>query len=445
MIKTEKLERETKSKSKRKSRSILLESSISFVAAIVLVTASVTPALAEISENELRVYCDNAGACYYNPFGNNCETVAVGSASGETSAGLSPQQAAFVDMYHDIAEQLSIAYGIPWETVIAQGIVESAAGTSNFAVQRNNFFGIGAFDSNLNNAYSYDTPTDGWRGYYENIRKTSTYRAHGVFRGDNITDPYAYLRTIKEAGYATDPIYVETISKIIAAVEERSKEKGWKSSAELAQEHPEMLENAAKNADGSGSDSEAPELTSNAVCISGSGNGDINQTALELSWPERGHDPWNDPKPEYALALQETGVNKLGDNCSMNGNSCDAFVATVLRYSGVDPDAPCCGAENLLNYFASHPEKYAEIPNTGNSSNMEPGDIRVRGGNSAHVELFVQREDGTYGIASASHCDRTADYGIGYYSDSSYRIFRAVQSVNNSSKEDDDEKQPSDL
>ena len=40
MIKTEKLERETKSKSKRKSRSILLESSISFVAAIVLVTAS---------------------------------------------------------------------------------------------------------------------------------------------------------------------------------------------------------------------------------------------------------------------------------------------------------------------------------------------------------------------------------------------------------------------
>lgn len=409
---------------KIQKQALTLKTITGLISSLILVVTSVTPALAEITEKQLHTYCDEAGACYYYPLGGSCDTVAVGPVSGEVSAGLSPQQAAFVDMYHDIAEQLSIAYGIPWETVISQGIVESAAGTSKFAIERNNFFGIGAFDSNPNNAYSYDTPTDGWRGYYENIRKTSTYRAHGVFRGENITDPYAYIRTIKEAGYATDPVYVDTISKIIAAVEERSKEKGWKSSAQLAEEYPEMLENAAKNADGSGSDSEAPELTSNAICISGSGNGDINQTALELSWPERGHDPWSDPKPEYTAALAETGVNKLGDSCSMNGNSCDAFVATVLRYSGVDPDAPCCGAANMLHYFQQHPEKYVEIPNIGNSSNMEPGDIRSR---ESHIELFIQRDDGTYGIASASHCDRTADHGIGYYSDTSYHIFRLIK------------------
>lgn len=402
--------------------SLIFRITIVAVSILYLTTSNVQSVLANDQASE--TLCEKTGSCYFNPTGNDeCTTIVVGSVSGEVSAGLSPQQAAFVDMYHDIAEQLSIAYGIPWETVMAQGIVESVAGTSNFAVQRNNFFGIGAFDNNPNNAYSYATPTEGWRGYYENIRKTSVYREHGVFQGATITDPYTYLRAIKEAGYATDPIYIETNSKIIAAIEERARQKGWKSSAELAQEHPEMLENAAKNAGGNGSDSEAPQLTSNTTCVTGGGNGDINQTALELSWPERGHDPWNDPKPEYAAALVETGVNKLGDSCSMNGNSCDAFVATVLRYSGVDPDAPCCGAARLLEYFRSHPEKYTEIRNTGSSSDLEPGDIRSR---SSHVEIFIQRDDGSYGIASASHCDRTADHGIGYYSDTTYRIFRPI-------------------
>lgn len=407
-----------------------LITTLSLFTCFILIAVSATPALATLTEQSLHTYCDEIGACYYNPFNDDCETVGVGSASGEVSVGLSPQQAAFVDMYHDIAESLSIAYGIPWETVVAQGIVESGAGTSNFAVERNNFFGIGAFDSNPNNAFSYSSPTEGWRGYYENIRKTSVYREHGVFQGNTITDPYAYLSALKEAGYATAPDYITVNSKIIAAVEERAKLKGWKSSAELAKLHPEMLENAAQNASAGGADSEPPALTSNAICISGGGNGDINQTALELSWPDRGHDPWDDPKPEYALALQSTGVNHLGDSCSMNGNSCDAFVATVLRYSGVDPDAPCCGAANFLHYFQTHPEKYEEIPNLGNSSNLEPGDIRS---SASHVEIFVQLDDGSFGIASASHCDRTADHGSGYYADGSFSVFRFIGNTTSNS------------
>ena len=94
---------------------------------------------------------------FYDPSGTSCESVALGAFDGNASAGLSDLQAAFVDSYHDIAENLSVEYGIPWETVIAQGILESAAGMSKFARDRNNFFGIGAFDSNPNNAYSYDT------------------------------------------------------------------------------------------------------------------------------------------------------------------------------------------------------------------------------------------------------------------------------------------------
>ncbi|MBR3137764.1 glucosaminidase domain-containing protein [Candidatus Saccharibacteria bacterium] len=367
-----------------------------------------------LSSSELEIFSQN-GILFYDPSSQNCN-IAIGSYDGNASAGLSDAQAAFVDTYHDIAERLSIEYGIPWETVIAQGILESAAGTSNFAVNRNNFFGIGAYDSNPDNAFSYETPEEGWRGYYENIRKTATYRAHGVFSGDTVTDPYAYAQAIKNAGYATDPNYVSKLNNLISAIENRARGKNWSSSAELATLHPEMLENANKNAAGEGG-AVAPVVSGSCIL---SGNGDINATALELSWPDRSHAP-TDPKVEYRNALAETGVNRLGDTCSMGGYSCDAFLATVMRFSGADTGFPCCGAAMQLNYLTSHGDLYEEIPNIGNTSNIQAGDIRANG---RHVEVVVQFDDGTFGIASASHCDRTGDHATGYYVDSSYRIFR---------------------
>lgn len=150
----------------------------------------------------------------------------------------------FIDEWHEIAAGLTVEYGIPWEAVVAQGILESAAGTSKFAVERNNFFGIAAFDSNPDMAYYYDTPEEGWKGYFENIVHTPTYCLTGVFSGDNITDPYAYLRTIKAAGYATDPDYVKSTSEVLDSVVARAEKKGWASSAELAETYPQMLVNA---------------------------------------------------------------------------------------------------------------------------------------------------------------------------------------------------------
>ena len=140
---------------------------------------------------------------------------------------------------------------------MAQGILESAAGTSAFAVERNNFFGIGAFDSNPGNAYSYATPEEGWAGYYKNIAVTSTYRNHGVFAGETVTDPYEYLSAIKAAGYATDENYVSKVGNIIGMIEGYSKEKGWASSAELAEEYPEWKENAEENRQGASGEYES--------------------------------------------------------------------------------------------------------------------------------------------------------------------------------------------
>ena len=341
---------------------------------------------------------------YYLPseyYDNNC-LPGVGSYDGIPSAGLSGLRSEFVDKYHSIATELGNQYGIPWEAVVAQGILESASGTSRFAIERNNFFGINAVDSNPDRASSYSSVSAGWKAYFDFINDNPRYRNNGAFNHAN--DPVGYIESIKAAGYATDPNYVSKLVPIVKAIQNRAKEKGWTLSSSSV------------------SDSSTNILVNHDACSSVTGgNGDLNSTALALSWADRNH-ALDDPNSAYKNALNAVGLSTYNDKFARIGASCDAFVATVLRYSGVDTNVPCCGAATMLNYFASHPEKYQEIPNIGNSSNLQAGDIRA---SAKHVEMYVTDESGTGRIASASWGDRTADHANGYYTNSSMRIFRA--------------------
>jgi hypothetical protein len=152
-------------------------------------------------------------------------------------------------------------------------------------------------------------------------------------------------------------------------------------------------------------------------------NGNINETALALAWPNYRQHALTNPRPAYKKALAAVGLNHYGEKWVNIGASCDAFVATVMRYSGADKQFPCCGAANQMHYLLSHPEKYQRIPNKGNTSNLQPGDIRVTSG---HIEIIVKRADGSFGIAAASHADRTADVN-NFFSKSGALIFRRKQ------------------
>lgn len=406
-----------------------------------------------LSNSQLKFMAMN-GVYYYDPFGNDCTTIAIGSYSGTASAGLTAAQAGFVDTYHDIAEQLSIEFGIPWEAVMAQGILESDAGRSHFATTRNNFFGIAAYDSNTGAAYSYETPAAGWRGYYTNIVRTATYRNHGVFQNnytisyspkpnglnstirDNITNPFSYLQTVWDSGYATDSNYYNKVAKFIPAIINRANEHGWMTSEALAQAHPEMLTNAAANAAGANNTSVGSAQSSSICTTSGQGNGDINSTAINLAWPDRSNG--TTPKPTYKTALQNIGLWTGTGTCEGIGAACDRFVTTVMRYSGVDPNFASGSAASLVDYMSTS-SLYEEIDNIGNSSNLRPGDIlgvkRSSGGSTGHVMFYVQKPDGSYGIASASKCDHSGDLASNYtptdsISGQPWRIFRYVGNNN---------------
>lgn len=151
-------------------------------------------------------------------------------------------------------------------------------------------------------------------------------------------------------------------------------------------------------------------------------NGDINSTALALAWTSR--HAWNDPSPAYRAAMEALGIwNGAGGNTDSKarlGGSCDVYVATVMRYSGADPNFPIyLGGQKP--YLANNP-KYEVIPNTGSTANLRAGDIRIENG-GGHIAMVVTRSDGSLGIASASHGERSGDVG-GYYHDSSAVIYR---------------------
>lgn len=160
-------------------------------------------------------------------------------------------------------------------------------------------------------------------------------------------------------------------------------------------------------------------------CSGGGGNLSINQTALNLAWNSTGHGIT--PNDNYRNALIETGINRLGDRWSMMGASCDAFVATVLRFSGIDKNFVCCGVSNggPTSNYVKNSGKFVEVENRQGS--LKPGDIRLGAG---HIEIYVE-QNGVGKIASASHGSRTGEL-LPFYDNS--RTFKAYRFIENTNK-----------
>ena len=159
--------------------------------------------------------------------------------------------------------------------------------------------------------------------------------------------------------------------------------------------------------------------TGSTSCKSNSsGNGDLNETAIKLAWPDYGHNL--NARDTYKTALSEVGLSSYGDRYAQIGASCDAFVATVFRYSGVDPDFKCCGVSNngATWSYVVNSGKFEEVPN--NAASLKPGDIRLSNG---HIELYIE-VDGVGKIASASYGERTGEIGPFYDNAATFKAYR---------------------
>lgn len=163
---------------------------------------------------------------------------------------------AYIEKYYKIAMREMNDYGIPASITLAQGILESAAGTSRLAVKANNHFGIKCHnDWSGEKIYHDDDKNNECFRKYEHAEES--FIDHSQFLKDRArysflfeldkTDYKAWAKGLKEAGYATDPNYPTRLITLIEKYELykydkesfTSKEEGVKTPAKTVKEKNE--------------------------------------------------------------------------------------------------------------------------------------------------------------------------------------------------------------
>lgn len=116
----------------------------------------------------------------------------------------SPKWKEFVKAAYDLAP----IYDYPVSVLLSQAALESAHGTSRFAIERNNFFGWNCNDGREEQDCMYfDNPSEAIVEYMRGIKRSGIYTAAYAVR----ENPNAMIQAIKDSGYATDSRYVAKV------------------------------------------------------------------------------------------------------------------------------------------------------------------------------------------------------------------------------------------
>ena len=133
--------------------------------------------------------------------------------------------AAYIAKYKEIAKNNMQQFGIPASITLAQALLESGSGTGSLCLQANNHFGIKCRadwtgptvkydDDVLQECFrKYTDPKDSFKDHSSFLLSKPWYAK--LFKLD-IKDYKAWARGLKDAGYATDPLYPQ---KLIAIIE----------------------------------------------------------------------------------------------------------------------------------------------------------------------------------------------------------------------------------
>ncbi len=139
------------------------------------------------------------------------------------SQSLSQSYLLYIDQYYQIAVRQQKEHGIPASIVLAQGLLESAAGKSELSKASNNHFGIKCTDwAGEKTYYDDDEKGECFRKYNQVL---DSYEDHALFLRNRTryaslfqlkpTDYEGWAFGLKKAGYATDPSYAFKLISII--------------------------------------------------------------------------------------------------------------------------------------------------------------------------------------------------------------------------------------
>lgn len=133
----------------------------------------------------------------------------------------------YINKYKDVAVNQMVKHRIPASITLAQGILESAAGSSDLAKRSNNHFGIkcggswlGAstthFDDGRNECFRvYETVNDSYEDHSLFLHKERYDRLYRL----SILDYKGWARGLKACGYASSPTYADRLINLIELYE----------------------------------------------------------------------------------------------------------------------------------------------------------------------------------------------------------------------------------
>lgn len=108
--------------------------------------------------------------------------------------------------------KVSKIYNYPVNVVLAQGALESGRGTSRYAIERNNFLGIGAYDSHPDLALAFENPEQCVIEYMRIIR---TNFPEAWEKRENPDELLSLLKKNSNGRvYATDPDYISKVKSM---------------------------------------------------------------------------------------------------------------------------------------------------------------------------------------------------------------------------------------
>jgi len=107
----------------------------------------------------------------------------------------------------DLNKTIPTEKQIPSELIVAQAIIETGWGTSRFANEANNLFGI------REGLKEFKTKCDSVVDYIRIINEVPAYAEFREMRQDGVTDALLLARTLKK--WAADPKYTDLIEDVI--------------------------------------------------------------------------------------------------------------------------------------------------------------------------------------------------------------------------------------
>ncbi len=159
----------------------------------------------------------------------------------------------YINRYAPMAVDQMERYGVPASITLAQGLLESRAGTSRLATEGNNHFGIkcGSAWRGRYMLMTDDAPNEKFRVYRN---AAESYEDHSRFLRQNqryaslfnlrLTDYRGWAKGLKRAGYATSPTYASALINLIERYDLHSYDKGNKKASKQAEKKEKLQDRA---------------------------------------------------------------------------------------------------------------------------------------------------------------------------------------------------------